>query len=83
MWTFHLFLKVQPAFTFRVETGEKLAYLVCLAKRLTRTHRVWEPDNFLGKSPWKDICIFITWGEVLKETLEYHSSKIHQFISDS
>ena len=80
---FHLFLKVHPTFTFRVKTGEKSAYLVCLAKRLTRTHRVWEPDNFLGKSPWKDICIFITWGEVLKETLEYHSSKIHQFISDS
>ena len=61
MWTqFHLFLKVHPTLTFRVESGEKLAYLVCLAKRLTRTHRVWEPDNFLGKSPWKDICIFIT-----------------------
>ena len=49
---FHLFLKVQPTFTFRVKTGEKSAYLVCLAKRLTRTQSVCVCGNqasFLGK----------------------------------
>ena len=39
--------------------------------------------KFLGKSPWKDICIFITRGGSPLETLECYASKIHQFISDS